>query len=259
MKPIEEIPPYNSGILGFLELSPLECRRKSQSACGAGFVREATMNYQRILLDIETQQDLFQSGYLVEDTQAIKANVHRLFAWAKANSIPVLSTVLRVRRGAIGPFGSKPHCIEDTQGERKLPGTILPARINLGLLNSTDLASDIFARHQQVIIEKRDTDIFKHARAERLITELGSATFVICGAGIAHGIVQAAVGLRSRGFGVILARDAVIDFQDPLSSMAYLRMEAKGVIFAPTEEIVSPTKQPRRVPFRAPATVKSHR
>lgn len=217
------------------------------------------MNHQRILLDIETQQDLFLNGYLADDTQPIRANVYRLFDWAKANSIPVLSTVLRVRRETLGPFGDKPHCIEDTDGERKLHGTILPRRINLGLRNSTDLQSDLFSRYQQVVIEKRDTDLFKHARAERLITELGTATFIICGAGIAHGIVQAAVGLRSRGFGVVLARDAVLDFGDAHSSMAYLRMEAKGVVFAPTDEIIAPTKQTRRVPFRAPATAKAHR
>lgn len=215
------------------------------------------MSYHRFLLDIETQQDLFRPGYLEEDTEGIIQNVYRLFDWARKGEIPVLSTVLRVRRFERGPFGDKPHCIEDTDGEKKLPGTILPERVNLGLLNSTDLPTDIFVRYQQVVFEKRDTDIFKHARAERLLTELGGGTFVICGAGIAQGIVQAAVGLRSRGFGVILARDAVLDFGHPLAQMAYLRMEAKGVVFAPTEEIVSPTKQPRKVPFRQ--TVKLHR
>lgn len=210
------------------------------------------MSYQRFLLDIETQKDLFRSGYLAQDTRPVTQNVRRLFDWAAENDIPVISTVLRVRPYEQGPFGPKPHCVEETRGERKLPGTVLPRRIDLGLLNSTDLSDDILVRYQQIIFEKRDTDIFKHARAERMITELGPATFVICGAGIAQGIVQAAVGLRSRGFSVILARDAVLDFDHPQARMAYLRMEAKGVIYAPTDEIVSPTRQPRRAPFRSP-------
>lgn len=213
------------------------------------------MDHLRMLLDVETQADLFQCGYLTSETELTIERVYRLFDWARDENIKVMSTVLRVRAAERGPLSEKPHCIEGTEGEQKLPGTILPQRINLGLRNSTDLPSDLFGRYQQVIFEKRDTDIFKHARAERLLTELGPATFIICGAGVAHGIVQAAVGLRSRGFSVVLARDAVLDLGDPLAPMAYLRMEAKGVVFADTSEIVQPRKQLRRVPFRTAVRV----
>ena len=113
----------------------------------------------------------------------------------------MISTVLRVRKFERGPLSCNvPYCVEDTEGEKKLAKAILPRRINLGLRNSTDLPPNIFKHYQQVIFEKRDTDIFAHARAERLITELPQgASFIICGAGISFGIVQAAVGLRSRG------------------------------------------------------------
>jgi len=207
-----------------------------------------------ILMDVETQQDLFQSGYLAENTEKVAEQIYHLFDWARANEYPVISTVLRVRPQEQGPFGRKPHCIEETDGERKLAPTIMSRRINMGLRNSTDLPPDLFERYQQVVFEKRDTDIFKHARAERLLTELGPATFVLCGAGIAQGIVQAAVGLRTRGFGVILARDAVLEFGQPLEPMALLRMEAKGVIFAKTSEIIMPQRKlARKVPFRTGA------
>ncbi len=210
------------------------------------------MNRDTILLDVETQRDLFHRGSFEKDPERVAHNIHRLFTWVRENHVPVISTVLRVRSFERGPFGDRPHCIEGTVGEQKLPGTVLPRRVNLGLLNSTDLPIDIFERYQQIVFEKRDTDIFKHARAERMFTELEHATFVVCGAGVAQGIVQAAVGLRSRGFGVVLARDAVLDFGHPLAPMAYMRMEAKGVIFANTSQIIEPVKQARRVPFKAP-------
>lgn len=209
------------------------------------------MTHQRYLLDIETQQDLFQCGYIARDTGPIIENIYRLFDWVRGNQVPVISTVLRVRAFERGPFGCQPHCVEGTEGEAKLPGTILASRINLGLRNSTDLPADLFSHYQQAVFEKRDTDIFKHTRLERLVTELGSATFIICGAGIGQGIVQAAVGLRSRGMGVILARDAVMEFEDPLAPMAWLRMEAKGVIFASTADIIGPRKTLRKAPFKA--------
>lgn len=212
------------------------------------------MEQDRILLDIETQCDFFEpsgSCYNRKSDQAA-SNVRRLFNWAKKTKTPVISTVLRVRKGEKGPMSNIPHCVEDSPGEQKLAGTLLPTRINLGLRNTTDLPRDIFDRFQQVIFEKRDTDILAHARLERLITELEPVTFIICGAGVARGIVQAAVGLRRREFPVVLASDAVLDLHDPLAEMAYLRMQAKKVVLAPTREIIISHRARRPARFRRP-------
>ncbi len=210
------------------------------------------MGYERILLDIETQRDFFDprgTCYNPKGRRVI-SQIRRLFHWAKTNDVPVVSTVLRVRKGTYGPMGDRPHCIEGTEGEQKMPGTVMPSRVNLGLRNTTDLPQDIFRMHRQVIFEKRDTDIFLHSRAERLITELGTATVILCGAGVARGIVQAAIGLRYRRWGVILAEDAVLALDGHLAQMACRRMEAKGVVFAPTKEIITVRPAPRARRFR---------
>lgn len=216
------------------------------------------MKYERILLDIETQKDFFLpdgSVYAPPADQAL-SNVYKLFSWARKNQVPVISTVLRVRRDKVGPLAPVPHCVEGSRGEEKLEKTILPNCINLGLRNVTDLPEELFEHHPQVIFEKRSTDIFAHNRAERLITELAGGTFIICGAGLAHGIVEAAVGLRTRGFSVVLANDASLGLNDPLVHMACLRMDAKGVVFAPIEKIIVPVPRRRGVPFRT--TIESH-
>lgn len=197
-------------------------------------------------MDIETQHDFFVPGgslYTLAASDCAE-QVYRLFRWARVNRVPVISTVLRVRRHQQGPSRPVPYCIEDTEGEKKLLRTVLPLRVNLGLRNITDLPVDLFSRYQQVIFEKRYTDIFLHAAAERLITDIDAATFVICGAHVAHGIVEAALGLRNRGFGVILATDAVLGIGDPGEPMAYKRMEAKGVVFAPTQKIIEARPPP---------------
>ncbi len=206
------------------------------------------MKYDRMLVDIEVQADFFVPGgscYSREHTSAAK-NVYRLFDWARKEGIPVLSTLLRVRPRERGPLSPHPPCIAGTEGERKLPRTILPRSIDFGLRNTTDLPPDLYDQFQQVIIEKRDTDLFSHARAERLITELGDVTYILCGAGVAKGLQQAAVGLRSRNHSVVLAEDAILDLDDPLAEMARLRMDAKGVVFAPTSEIIAPRPEPKR-------------
>ena len=191
------------------------------------------------LLDIECQRDFFTRGGKCHKGVASLAakRVYELFAWARSFRIPVISTVLRSRRD-VGA-GNGRYCVEGSDGERKLARTVLSRRVNLGLRNTTDLPEDLLASYRQVIFEKRNTDIFTHARAERLITRLNSGTFVICGAGIEHGIVQAAVGLRNRGFEVIVASDAVVAVDPEAGEMACRRMEAKGTIFLPTRQIVA--------------------
>ncbi len=200
------------------------------------------MKLRRILLDMETQRDFFSPGgsCYVRPASGVARHVGELFTWARRQGVPVISTLLRVRRQERGPLAPVPHCVEDGDGERKIECARLRRRTNLGLRNVTDLDPHIFDRYQQVIFEKRDTDIFKHPRVERLISQLPQTTFIVCGAGVADGIVQAAIGLRSRDFNVVLAADAVLDFDDPRAEMAYLRMEAKGVVFAPTAQIVAP-------------------
>ncbi|HUU22766.1 MAG TPA: isochorismatase family protein [Phycisphaerae bacterium] len=208
----------------------------------------------RILLDIETQRDFFLPGgsCYKRGARGVARRIYQLFRWARGERIPVISTVLRVRPNERGPLARVPHCIDGSRGEQKLPRTVLPRRINLGLRNTTDLPADLL-NYQQIIFEKRYADLFLHARAERLITELPMTTFVICGAGVAGGIAQTAIGLRFRGFDVILATDAVLDLAHPLAEMAYRRMAAKGVVFAETWQIVSPQLRQRTKPMRKTA------
>lgn len=157
------------------------------------------MRFEKMLLDIEVQRDFFSPGgacFVRPHLQAAR-NVRRLFAWARRERVPVISTMLRVRPGRRGPLSPVPHCVDGTDGEKRISGALLRHYVNFGIRNVTDLPADVFGRYQQAIFEKRHTDIFAHARAERLFTQLQADTFVVCGAGSAAGIVQAVVGLRA--------------------------------------------------------------
>jgi nicotinamidase-related amidase len=205
-----------------------------------------------VLLDMESQRDFFSPGGSLyrPDSAGVYRHISRLFAWARANEIRVISTLLRLRPGQRGALSPRPYCVDDTEGEQKMPRTVLARRINMGLRNTTDLPDHIFRQYQQVIFEKRDADIFAHARIERLITELPLCTFVLCGAGISAGIYKAAIGLRSRGLPVILASDAALTVALEQADIAHLRMAAKGVVYATTESIIAPVPKPRRLSFR---------
>jgi len=195
-----------------------------------------------VLLDVETQWDFFRRGgncYRWPESSAVAANIYTLFQWARQGGIPVMSTLLRVRPVKPGPLAKLPCCAEGSWGERKLVRTVLRERVNFGLRNSADLPPNVFQRYRQVIFEKRHTDLFSHTRAERLITELPPCTFVVCGAGVAEGIAQAAIGLRARGFAVVLARDAVLPIHTQRARKALLRMQAKGVNGLGTAQIAA--------------------
>ncbi|MDP6635198.1 MAG: isochorismatase family protein [Phycisphaerae bacterium] len=205
------------------------------------------MGYERILLDMEVQKDFFcRSGrFYSRANSPVLKHIKELLKWAKTESVPVVSTLLRASRTG-GP-GHIPYCIEGTEGELRVPRTMLPNYIAFGTRRITDLPESILEQYQQVVFEKRDLSILSNLRIERLLTQLsGNATFILCGAGLAGGIVQTAITLRSRRFGVILASDAVADLGDPSADMALRRMAAKGVISCPTAVIIAPPAAPKR-------------
>lgn len=202
-----------------------------------------------LLLDLETQKDLFQAGGSLykQTANPIKSNIYRLFNWANHTGTPVISTQLLVRPGRRGPFGPVPHCAEGTEGAEKLTRTLLRNRINLGLAHNADLPQTLFEDYQQVIFETREPDLLRHAKAERLITELPTETrFIVTGAGVAQGIKQAVIGLRSRGFEMIVAEDAVLDLGDPAAEMAWLQMLAKSAQPMSTAQILQDYAPARR-------------
>ena len=199
------------------------------------------MNGPMILLDIQMQKDLFQPGGALygRPNSLAAGNVYRLFQWAKATAAPVVSAVLLVRPGRRGPFGRPQHCVEGSGGEAKLARTLLPSRANLGLAHTADLPRDLFNQVQQVIFETRDPNVFRHQKFERLITELPTEyTVIICGAAVALGVKQAAIGLLARRFRVVVAEDAVLDLGLPRTRMAWLQIMTKGARLLTTSQII---------------------
>jgi nicotinamidase-related amidase len=201
----------------------------------------------RMLLDIELQRDFFSPGGACFERVHLQAarNVRRLLAWARRQRLGAISTMLRIRRGRIGPLAPVPHCIEGTNGEKRISGALLARHVDFGIRNTTDLPEDVLERHQQIIFEKRHTDIFRHARAERLLTRLAGGTFVVFGAGAAGGVVEAVIGLIARGFKVQLATDAILDLDSREAEFAWLRMLAKGAEPMTTDEILGAARSVR--------------
>ena len=200
------------------------------------------MNNHIVLLDIETQQDFFlpQGSCYSARADHVRINIIRLFRWARESRLRVISSVLSNIPGEKSPIGEDlpSHCVEGSPGAEKLPGTLIYPCINLGIRNCTDLLPDLFDRYRQVIFEKRySTDIIAHARPERLISEMPHTRFVLCGAGLSQGLVEAALGLRFYGFDVTCAMDGMLNIGGD-RKYAMLKMRARGVEIMHTETII---------------------
>ena len=206
------------------------------------------MWFDKVLLDIELQRDFFSPGGTLFRRPNLEAarNARRLFAWARRRGLPAISTMLRVRAGETGPLSRVPHCIDGSTGEKRISGALLARHIDFGIRNVTDLPEDVFERYQQVIFEKRHTDIFAHARAERLLTRMPPITLVVFGAGTAGGIVEAVVGTIARGFKVQLVTDAILDLDSTDAEYGWLRMLAKGARPLATDEIIGAARRTAR-------------
>jgi len=116
--------------------------------------------FRRVLIDVNTQYDLIFQGN--NDKSELLRNIRRLFAWARVNHIPVISTAL-IRRAMSCPEAfknSKPFCLEGTAGQKKLRYSMLTANVTFGPDNRLDLPRHILSDYQQVIFEIRSDDPF---------------------------------------------------------------------------------------------------
>ena len=199
------------------------------------------MQYERILLDFETQRDYFDAcGKCVyKNADRVISNVRRLFKWVRREHVPVISTMLWTPQSRDATLGDNSVCVAGTPGSKKVGGTILPKHIIFDYRNSTDLPCALFESYQQVVFESRFSDIFAHPRIDRLVTQLGPSTYIICGATLDASVIQAVLGLRSRGASVIVVRDAVLVPDGYDAEMGYRRVAAKGAVLCSTSQVIT--------------------
>ncbi len=218
------------------------------------------MQYERILLDFETQRDYFDpSGKCFQKgADRVLTNVRRLFKWVRAEHVPVISTMLWTpqSRDVIPVDDDDPVCVVGTPGSKKVGGTVLPKHITFDYRNTTDLPWALFDSYQQVVFESRFTDIFVHPRIDRLITQLGKSTYIICGATLDGSVMQAVLGLRARGAGVIVVCDAVLSPAGSDTDMEYRRLDAKGAVICTASQVIAHGTKSRR---RRPKVIDSFR
>jgi len=192
----------------------------------------------QVLVDINTQKDFFLADGIVciRNHRRVLAHVRRLMAWARRRGIPVISTCEVYPEGN-GHNGDPRYCIDGTDGQQKVPYTLLASRISFAADGNTDLPRDMLRRYQQIIFHKRCVDPFDEPRIDRVLSEVCAAEFILMGAAAEGAVKAAALGLLQRDKKVTIVIDAVGYHDNREAKMAFRKMEAKGAKLIETRRL----------------------
>lgn len=186
-----------------------------------------------ICWDVDTQVDfLSPSGKLyVPGAEEIVANLAKLTQWAKASGTLVISTACahRPEDPEFAQWGE--HCVLGTEGQKKVPETLLPRRMTIPSRKSK--VPTALGAFQQVIIEKQHFDVFRNPNTITLLDILDDELEVVLYGVVAEVCVACAGrGLMDYGARVHLVKDAIahIDEKQADEFVAYVRDNGGVVI-----------------------------
>jgi len=183
----------------------------------------------RVLVDLNTQCDfLLPKGALpVWNRKDILPNIRRLMSWARTSRVPVISS-LEAHRPGESRKGLPPHCVDRTNGQKKLPFTLLPRRLLLMGDNTVDVPFQIFRRFQQVIFTKRDRDFLNNPKADRLVNNIDVNHMIVFGVVTEYCVKAAVLGLITRRHRVVVVSDACGCWSSSDHDLSLRQMDAKG-------------------------------
>jgi nicotinamidase/pyrazinamidase len=189
-------------------------------------------------VDVDTQRDfMLQSGALyVPGAERIIPKLRRLFDFARKNEISILSTT-----DAHVPndpeFQQFPaHCIQGTEGQRKLDDTLLPRPLIFQSKPVDRNLLEAVRKYRQIIVEKQSLDPFSNPVMERLLRVLPPHAIVF-GVATEYCVKLACLGIRRLGVPVAVIMDAIRALTPKTEREAIEEMRQAGVEFITLETL----------------------
>ena len=190
-----------------------------------------------LLIDVDTQKDfLLPTGRACVRNQAeVLTKIRRVMAWARNEKVPVISTaeVYPNNNGC----SVVSYCLDGTDGQKKIPCTLLNDRVSFPADNKNALPADVLLAYRQVILHKRCIDPFDEPRIERLFSEIEADEFILFGAGTEDAVRATALGLLHRGKKVRIIVDALGSHNQRMARLALRVMKEKGAKLVETRDI----------------------
>lgn len=220
----------------------------SGSGGGEAMLRQRAAPYPNVLVDVDTQVDfLTAEGKRPVVDLAVVANIQRVFRWARRYHLTVISS-LDIHRPTDPRRDVPVHCLHDTPGAEKMPFTLLPRRLLVQTDDTIHLPPDLLLRYRQVLFVKRGDDLTRNPKADRLLTDMPVASYILFGAGLEESIRVLALELLARRQNVWLVSDACGAWDTQAADLALRQIAAKNGRVLTTDELlqVRPTARARR-------------
>ena len=193
-------------------------------------------------LDVDTQRDfMLPTGALyVPGAERMIPKLRRLFDFARKNEITVLSTV-----DAHTPDDPEfqqfpPHCVQGSEGQRKLDETLLPRPLILPNKPVDRNLVEAVQKHQQIIIEKQTLDVFSNPVAERMQRVLPPRAIAF-GVATEYCVKLECLGLRRLGVQTAVISDAIRALSPKGEKEALQEMRLAGVEFITLDQLMGAT------------------
>jgi nicotinamidase/pyrazinamidase len=195
--------------------------------------------------DVNTQQDfILPEGKLhVPGAERIRPNLRKLYAFARRARLPVVATA-----DSHAPDHAKlqdwpPHCVTGTEGQEKLPETLLPrpAVLSLDIREAPPLRPG-----GQIVLEKSHMDAFTHPCARPIVEKSGIGHWIVFGVMTDYSVRLSVLGLLKLGRKVTVVTDAVAGWAADTSRQAVIEMQAAGADFRTTAAVLKSLAPSRR-------------
>jgi nicotinamidase/pyrazinamidase len=190
-------------------------------------------------LDVDTQRDfMLPSGALyVPGAERIVPKLRHLFDFARRNDIFILSSVDSHSSNDPEFQQFPPHCMQGTEGQRKIDETLLPRPLVFPNKLVDRNLPDAVRKHGQIMIEKQTLDLFSNPVAERLLRVLPPRAIVF-GVTTEYCVKLACLGLRRMGIQAAVVSDAIRALTLKSEKEALEEMRRAGVEFITLETLI---------------------
>ncbi len=201
-------------------------------------LRQRPAVYPNVLVDVDTQADfLTGDGKRPVANLDVLSNIQRAFRWGRRHRMTFVSS-LDIHR-VTDPLRDVPqHCLADTPGAKKMPITLLPRRVLVQTDDTINLPHDLLTRYRQILFIKRGDDLTLNPKADRLLSEIQVANFILVGVGLEESIRILALELLARRRGVWIVQDACGYWDSQGADLAVRQIVAKGGRVLSTAELL---------------------
>ena len=190
-------------------------------------------------LDVDTQRDFMLHGgaLYVPGAERMISKLRRLFDFARKNDLTVLSTMDAHIPGDPEFKQFPPHCVQGTEGQRKIDDTLLARPLILENKPIDRNLMDVVRKHQQIIVQKQTLDVFDNHVTEKLLRVLPPHAIVF-GVTTEYCVKTVALGLRRLGIKTAVVTDAVRALAPKSGDEAIEEMRKAGCEFITVETLM---------------------